>query len=247
MVEFTEKELRGSRLRCMMLTALSPAKVAESLTAMTKGKAHVGPSDKWQPKGFLDSAEIQLGLSDAFLSADERSNLMDWWLIRKRGARVPTWDVVSTCLIHDRPGLLLVEAKAHVGEFDCDGKDLDGNAENHERIQRAMREANEGLSQCVPGWRLTEASHYQLCNRFAWCWKLASIGIPVALVYLGFIDAADMDDGRRLLRDSAHWRQEVMTYSDGYVPRDGWDTELSIAGTPVISAISSIDFVGVTP
>ena len=37
-------------------------------------------------------------------------------------------------------------------------------------------------------------NHYSLCNRVAWAWKLAQLGVPVVWVYLGFLNATEMLD-----------------------------------------------------
>ncbi len=63
---------------------------------------------------------------------------------------------------------------------------------NHAQIGRAISEASLGLKDTMDGWNLSRDSHYQLANRFAWAWKLASMGVPVVLVYLGFLGAAEM-------------------------------------------------------
>jgi hypothetical protein len=65
---------------------------------------------------------------------------------------------------------------------------------NHDKIGSAIRQANTNLNLISPGWNLSGDLHYQLSNRFAWSWKLASLGIPVVLVYLGFLNANDMSD-----------------------------------------------------
>ena len=59
--------------------------------------------------------------------------------------------------------------------------------ENHERIAAAIVEANVGLQVNAPGILLSRDNNYQLSNRVAYAWKLASMGIPIALIYLGFI------------------------------------------------------------
>ena len=42
--------------------------------------------------------------------------------------------------------------------------------------------ARNGLSAATGlQWGLSRDDHYQLSNRFAWCWKLATLGIPVVL------------------------------------------------------------------
>jgi hypothetical protein len=58
----------------------------------------------------------------------------------------------------------------------------------------------------MDGWTLSRDSHYQLTNRFAWAWKLASMGVPVVLGYLGFQGAAEMKDreNRSLITPTGH-------------------------------------------
>ena len=55
-------------------------------------------------------------------------------------------------------------------------------------------EADHALNGVLPGWSLSRDSHYQLANRFAWAWKLADMGLPTILIYLGFLNAAEMKD-----------------------------------------------------
>ena len=89
--------------------------------------------------------------------------------------------------------MALVEAKAHENELDLAGKRLRPggsarSAENHERIGRAIAEAATALDRIVPGVRMSRDSHYQIANRVAYSWKLASMGVPVLLVFLGFTE-----------------------------------------------------------
>ena len=52
--------------------------------------------------------------------------LTDWWLSVQQGSMTtPNWDIASTCTVQGKPGLLLVEAKAHANELDLKGKRLD--------------------------------------------------------------------------------------------------------------------------
>lgn len=39
-----------------------------------------------------------------------------------------------------------------------------------------------------------------MSNRFAWAWKLATMEVPVVLVYLGFLNATEMGDQGSLLQ-----------------------------------------------
>jgi hypothetical protein len=138
--------------------------------------------------------EAKLGESIGFLSEEQREEVTSWWLAVRKGANTPNWHIASTCTIGEKKGLLLVEAKAHVAELKEDCKTLDEDAsdlsiDNHKQIGLAITAASLGLNNALPGWRLSCDSHYQLANRFAWAWKLASMGIPVVLVYLGFVGA----------------------------------------------------------
>ena len=91
-----------------------------------------------------------------------------------------------------------------------------------------------------PGFALSAKSRYQLSNRFAFAWKLADLGVPVVLVYLGFLDAHEMNDGGRvLLKDHSAWRQRVVTGSSGAIPANAWDQTFSVGGTPLTILIRS--------
>jgi len=90
-------------------------------------------------------------------------------------ANTPNWDIVSKCEIGGKRGLILVEAKAHTEESKIAGKGAD-KVENDCRIGAAISEANSALNSVLPRWALTKVSHYQLCNRFAWAWKLGAMG-----------------------------------------------------------------------
>jgi hypothetical protein len=70
---------------------------------------------------------------------------------------------------------------AHVRDEQKRSKD------NHERIAAAVAEASSDLQTKAPGILLSRNYNYQLSNRIAFAWKLASMGVPTALIYLGFI------------------------------------------------------------
>ena len=140
-------------------------------------------------------------------------------------------------MIGERKGIILVEAKAHRAEPSDSGK-TPGNKENECSIREAMREANAGLGGEQAGWSLTADSHYQLCNRFAWSWKIASLGVPVILVYLGFLDAMEM---RQPFRSAIEWSDLIRSHADGIVPNDAWDRPIDINGTKMRAIIQSVD------
>jgi hypothetical protein len=218
-ISFQPREFKGSRLRCLIATSLPELEVASFLNALVQPYAEVGVPDFWQPRGLLDGDEVRLGETMQFLTTDHREQLTDWWLAERRRANTPNWDIVSTCRVGAATGLVLVEAKAHSAELHRDGK-APGNLRNDERIREAISEANSALGGPRAGWRLSSTTHYQLCNRFAWAWKVASFGVPVILVYLGFLQAAEMDGG---FSDHAAWRDCLTEHAGDVVPQDVWD------------------------
>ncbi len=219
-VTFRRREFKGSRLRCLMATSVGRKDVAAFLNALVQPHATVSTDDIWQPRGFVEGDEARLGEAAAFLNADQREVLTSWWLAVRERANTPNWDIVSTCQIDGRAGLVLVEAKAHAGELHRDGKS-EGNEKNDASIATAILEANAALGGPESGWNLCADAHYQLCNRFAWAWKVASLGVPVVLVYLGFLDADEMRTG--LLRSADDWRACVLEHARPHVPAQAWE------------------------
>jgi len=183
----------------------------------------------WMPQGHAFPEEARLDLCGAELlpGTDCWDSYANWWLAYRPGANTPNWDVALTCTIKEKPGLILVEAKAHEGELDWAGKRLQADAtehsrSNHTQIGLAIAQASEALGTIVPGVSLSHDSHYQLANRIAHSWRLASLNIPVILVYLGFL--GDSSVGRPLKSDS-HWNSLLQDYFAGVIPEafvDRW-------------------------
>jgi hypothetical protein len=139
--------------------------------------------------------------------------LKDWWLEHPVRANTPNWDIAVSCEIEGRPGLLLVEAKANVPELGIAGKPLTAKASentrskaNHERIGLAIAEARAGLEPALPGISISRDSHYQLANRLAFTWKLATLGIPTVLLYLGFTGDEGIRDAGMPFDNDEHWQ-----------------------------------------
>jgi hypothetical protein len=193
------------------------------------------------PRGFLNPDEAKLGETTGFLSEEQRKVVTTWWLKVTRNANTPNWDIVSTCKIEGQPGLILVEAKAYDKELKQNDKCNASNADNLEQIGKAIQEANAGLNTILSGWGLAKESHYQLCNRFAWSWKITSLGVPVILVYLGFLNAEEMADQGEPFRSADEWAEIVRGHSHGIVPDRAWNTRLEINGTPMCALIRAVD------
>ena len=247
---------RGSRPRCVLLVDGERDEVAQRLTALVDlPVVSVSAGDRWQPRGrpvHMDgswdttpSNEVDLAGPNDLVSHDLQLELRSWWLEVHARARTPVWDLAATCTISDRPGLLLVEAKAHSGELSPAGKALPRTPNgwrNHERIGAAVAEANEGLGPASGGsWELSRDSHYQLSNRFSWAWKLASLGVPIVLVYLGFLNADEMADIGQPFRSKDEWKAVLMDHSDGIVDPRSWGEWLDTGGTPMIPVVRAYE------
>ena len=160
--ELRPRERRGSRLRCLLLTSGVRQEVAVRLTALAAPWAVVDPDlHQWLPNGLEDRAEAKLGETPGLLSQEHRKVVTDWWLTVPDRANTPNWDIASAATIDGSKGLILVEAKAHVAEIKDDRKAQGGNAENQERIGRAIGAASKALNEVRPGWALSLDSHYQ--------------------------------------------------------------------------------------
>lgn len=244
------KEQRGSRARCVLFTEGAREDVARRLTALVAPHAVVDPSRHvWAPKGLSDPAEGKLGDTTAFLSGFQREEISSWWLaVRHASANTPNWDIISQVTIGGREGLILVEAKAHDQELvkEESGKRTEPNpsassASNHERIGTCIEEASRSLSSASGvAWNLSRDSHYQLSNRFAWSWKVTTMGIPVILVYLGFLKADEMKDRGIPFDNHEQWKQLVESQSQDLFPNTVWGKTMGVNGVQFIPLIRSV-------
>ena len=241
---------RGSRPRCVLLVDGNPNDVAERLTQIVNlPDVVVSPDDKWMPCGKpvlrenglwdMDPAkEVRLSDPNCLVSCAVQQQLKNWWLVH--GGNTPNWDIASTCTIKSEPGLLLVEAKAHRNELSEPDKCGSGNSENLKRICCAIAEASAGLESMTGNpWALSLDHHFQLSNRFAWSWKLVSLGIPVVLLYLGFLNAREM--GGQLFQSKAEWQKILKKYCEGVVDNTRWGEWLYCKDVPLIPLIRAFD------
>jgi hypothetical protein len=224
-----------------MLTSMPNYHIASILSSLVAPLAVVdGSKDNWMPGGFLAPEEAKLGECEAFLTPEIREQLTSWWLRVRRGANTPNWDLVSTCTVEGQEGLILVEAKAYDSESRREGKSP-GNPLNDQQIFSAIEQANEGLNDVCPGWAITRDSHYQLCNRFAWAWKVASFGVPVILIYLGFLHADEMLRRGKPFVSLEDWRSILLKHGKSIIPEDAWERRLETNGAPMWTMIRSLD------
>jgi hypothetical protein len=221
--------------RLTRLVGLTDVRVEDGRCWMPKGLPVLKANGGWDANPI---EEAKLGESIGFLSDEQREKVTSWWLAVRKRANTPNWDIASTCTIGKQPGLLIVEAKAHRAELKQDGKLFGkdashGSGKNHEQIGRAINEASSRLNEAMPGWNLSRDSHYQLANRFAWAWKLASMGVPVVLVYLGFLYAKDVSDLGEPFVDRDDWSGVVLEHSRNIVPERAWGRDLNVGSVTI--------------
>jgi hypothetical protein len=202
------------------------------------------------PQGFTVPEEAQLNQAPRLLSSELGLRLAEWWLPADREtARTPNFDIASTCTIDAKAGLLLIEAKAHDVELKKEqaGRSLKGDAsedrkEAHKTIGAAIEDARKGLSLATSlQWNISRDTHYQMSNRFAWMWKLAELGKPVVLIYLGFLNATEMANRGAPFPDHASWESLVLEHSKPLFPRAVWNRRWLVNGVALIPLIKSIE------
>ena len=236
------KAQRGSKPRCHWLTHGIREQVAKRLTDLVEPYGKVSVNDLWMPEGFCDTQEAQLDKACKLLpNQEKRDELRQWWLSVScdddTRRRTPNWDIASTCTVRGKDGFLLVEAKAHTGELKVEDK-TEASQENLQQIGVAIQEANRALDdQTSFSWTLSHEHHYQMSNRFAWSWKLAQLGYPVILAYLGFLKAEEMETG--IFGNHANWASRVKEHSHPLFPRKIWDNEWEIHGQLFVPLIRS--------
>jgi len=150
------------------------------------------PGEKWP------DAELK-GMD--FLKNEETLQ-KDWSEFWPVGKGIHNWDAVGW-VTSDRPReLLLVEAKAHIGEIktDCKAKD----SESIKKIEEAFGKVKKTLS--VPSEIDWMTGYYQVTNRVASLYFLHKRGIPSHLLFVYFV--GDLcGAGRKSPQSKAEWEQ----------------------------------------
>jgi len=218
--------MRGSKLHFQNWSGEPRNVFIESLNQLLPPTgAQLGPEDCWVPCGSQNPNEAQLDkVEDAFLEIPIREQLAGWWLATP-GRETPNWDLVCTCSLAGKKGLVLLEGKAHSKELQ--DKDVCGAKEpNRLQIAAALAAASDSLNKHWSGFNLSLERHYQLANRLAWSWKLASLGIPIVLIYLGFLGDEGMRDVGEPLRDHTHWNNLMRVYMQGVAPEAALERQI---------------------
>ncbi|MDI9524990.1 MAG: hypothetical protein QM218_05790 [Candidatus Cloacimonadota bacterium] len=83
---------------------------------------------------------------------------------------------------------------------------------HHDKIGDAISEARGAISHFCSGIKISRDNHYQLSNRIAYTWKLASMGIPTILLYLGFINDPAWRSEHNQFVSEAKWIEATNNY-----------------------------------
>jgi hypothetical protein len=225
---------RGSRKHVLDWTS-QPLFIPELLELLRPVECSVTAHSVCRPLGFGAPAEARL---DQFGPETMPGHvawpvLTSWWLKHARGANTPNWDIAVACEVEGRPGLVLVEAKANVPELSPAGKRLVNNAsarskENHDHIASAIAEARGALTPLLGAVAIERDRHYQLSNRLAFGWRLASLGVPTVLLYLGFTGDDGIRDVGEPFSGEDHWQRVFLAHLRGVCPPTVLDTPVDL-------------------
>jgi hypothetical protein len=201
---------RGSRKHILDWTAREDDFPNDLVALVHPVRIQFTETSSWMPRGHDAPDEARLETFGPKVLPERRREwdaLRDWWLKHAHGANTPNWDLAVHCEVEGRAGLVLVEAKANQPELGRGGKSSTDDRsvrsrENHDHIRSAIAAARQALGKLFPGIGIDRDKHYQLSNRIAFAWKLASLDIPTVLVYLGFVGDTGMNHH---FRDAAHW------------------------------------------
>lgn len=184
--------------------------------------AEVTTTDCWMPVGRSSPNEARLGWNSlGVLTKEVQQKLTDWWLAYPIGANTPNWDLATSASISGKRGLVLIEAKAYEGELERAGKRIFSNQRgecNHKQIGKAINEARECLTPIAPGIQISRDRYYQVSNRIAFCWKLATLRVPVILMYLGFLNDRGLLPPLRRFEDAAQCDKLIRLYLSQVFP-----------------------------
>lgn len=244
---------RGSRKHVLDWTG-SPSFREELVQLLAPASVQIGSDSRQMPAGHSSPREARLDSDGTSLLKGVAvwRDLADWWLVHKRGANTPNWDIAVGCTVEGRPGLVLVEAKANWPELSCAPKTQDRNAsprslENHERIAAAIDEACVAWRTVDQGVRISRDTHYQLANRLAVGWKLATLGVPTVVVYLGFTGDTGIADVGEPFMEKSDWARAFEAYASSVNVLGLFERRHSFGAAPLWLLSRTRQVIGISP
>lgn len=244
---------RGSRKHVLDWVETS-AFLPELLATIAPIDAKITAASKWMPLSYRKPDEARLeSFGPSFLPDHPAWRaLQSWWLRNPSGANTPNWDIAVGCEIEGKPGLILVEAKANVLELNDVGKRMLKEAspksrENHHQIQASIAEAQVGLKPFAKDLTIAIDSCYQLSNRIAFLWKLATLGVPTVLLYLGFCGDHGIRDVSEPFASPEEWAEVFQSHAIAVGASELINRRLQIGRTPGWLLLRSRSVLEVSP
>ncbi|MDD2230208.1 MAG: hypothetical protein PHY48_12425 [Candidatus Cloacimonetes bacterium] len=242
------KELKGSRLRCSMLSRMSPeirqVKLQEIVwkTGVSDFILEFEEECKYYPQDDVGIGEYRFSDKNGLVEETLRKKLIKWWLDIDidTNRQTPNWDFACDAIINGKKGLILVEAKSYKEELIHHDPWTVKSEHSKQAISSAITDANDNLNRIYEGFSLNWDSYYQLSNRFAWSWKLASEGIPVVLIYLGFLNCEEMNsNSRSILRTKEDWSILFRDDLNHVIPYSIWNKPINVGNASFFPIIAT--------
>lgn len=177
----SKSETHGSQYR--LLTIIESGELTELIESIA-GVTVIANTGVPKSKGTPAEKSLESYIRENNLITESKQECFDKWWIEHRGKR-PTWDYVCEAKIDGQDGLILVEAKAQKSECGKKKKVLSKDANvyqkgNHDHIENAIETEISSLCGQYSGY-------YQIANRIAYANRIRELGIPVILIFLGFL------------------------------------------------------------
>ncbi|WP_437193283.1 hypothetical protein [Planctomicrobium sp. SH527] len=232
-----------------MLDLVSASTFRDVVNSLLDGTdSHLAEADCRHPIGRLKKTEWTETILEDYMKRHplpESEGLHRKWWIPFKGNR-PTWDLICHLEVEGKPGLLLVEAKAHLDEMsekNCKSpvdKKNERSIANDLSIRLRLAETSLALSSLGAGFFHLSADHdYQLSNRLAYLHKLACDGVPVVLMYLGWEGSSDWTIDP--FPDGAAWREAVKGHFERIGPWQFVETQHRLeSGVPYQMIVRSL-------
>lgn len=153
-----------------------------------KFRQHQWPDEELQGIEFIQDPDVQ-------------SAWRNFW---PSSGRAQTWDAVGWLHLGDQKELILVEAKAHLGEIasNCNAVEHGGRPQ----IQKAFTEVKMDLG--IPEERDWCVGYYQYANRLAALHFLLRHSVQAHLLFIYFVGDAT-DSRRNCPKDQAGWEDAL--------------------------------------
>ena len=172
-----------------------------------------------------------------FPMPDRRRLARDWWVPYPSARnRYPDWDLLCQIDVAGTPGILLVHAIADTEELrQHDRRERPDPTQplrlaNDYCVRLRLADANRQLAQLDLGnFQLSADHRYGISWRIAFLHKLAAEGIPVVLMYLGWLQPPEWATSHGF-QSAEHWDRVVRDHMRPVAPEAFLDRWLAAEG-----------------